>query len=108
MKWMRGLAFLILAIGALGYASAWSAKQRCADLLYAELDAQHIVGLDLHEDKVPLTRDMVSADVTAPFEVLAYVSMPRDLHATVYAKRFRAWPWGVSGDATEMRELVMR
>ncbi|UHQ18989.1 hypothetical protein LVB87_12465 [Lysobacter sp. KIS68-7] len=95
-----------LSIELVGYGLAWSATARCADALYEEASAQDVRGRTLHGDRVLLTRDAVHAQITGPFEVTAWISMPRDLHATIYSKRFRIWPWGTDAQKTEVLYAV--
>ncbi|MUV14606.1 hypothetical protein [Noviluteimonas gilva] len=93
---------LVLAIQGVGYGLAWSAKTRCADALYAEVTAHNVSGLTPRGDRVLPTRDAVQAQVTGPFEVTVWLAMPRDLHATIYTKRFVVWPWGLRARKTEV------
>lgn len=97
---------LLLAIGGVGYGLAWSAKSQCADALYEELSARNVSGRMFHGNRVLPTRDAVQAEVTAPFEVTVWTSVPRDLHATIYTKRFQIWPWGVRARKTQVFHTV--
>jgi hypothetical protein len=97
---------LVLAIGGVGYGLAWSAKGRCADALYDEVRARKVSGLTFHGDRVLPTRDAVQAEITGPFVVTVWISMPRDLHATIYTKRFLVWPWGMHAWKTEVRYTI--
>jgi hypothetical protein len=93
---------LVLATGGVGYGSAWSAKTRCADALYDEIRARNVSGLTLYGDRVLPTRDAVQVEITGPFVVTVWLWMPRDMHATIYTKRFLVWPWGVHAQQTKV------
>ena len=97
---------LVLAIQVVGYGLAWSAKARCADALYEEVTARNTSGVTLAGDRVLPTRDAVQAQITGPFEVTAWIAMPRELHGTIYTKRFFVWPWGLRARKTEVLPTV--
>jgi hypothetical protein len=101
-----GAFVLVLAIQGVGYGLAWSAKTRCADALYEEVTARNVSGVTLGGDRVLPTRDAVEAQITGPFEVTVWIAMPRSLHATIYTKVFRVWPWGLRARETEVAYTV--
>jgi len=92
---------LVLALTGVGYGSAWLARERCADVLFAEISARNVRGITMGGEHVSPTRDAVHAEVTGLFEVTASTALPRDLHAVVYTKRFRVWPFGFRAQQTK-------
>jgi len=91
----------MLVLTGVGYGTAWSARERCADALFAEISARNVSGFTMGGERVLPTRDAVHAEITGPFEVTVSTSLPRDLHAVVYTKRFRVWPFGLLGEKTK-------
>lgn len=59
----------------------------CEELAYREAIAKSIRGFDVHGTKTAVQRsDLVSS--ISPFEVEVTYSVDRDLHATVFIKKF--------------------
>ena len=94
------------AVGGVGYGLAWSARARCADALFADVRARKVSGLAFGGGRVLPSRDDVQAEITGPFVVTAWISVPRDLHATIYTRRFLVWPWGTRPQAMQVIRTI--
>jgi hypothetical protein len=96
----------LLALLFAGYASAFSATDRCKAQMLQDLRAHHVVGFDMARKKFePDTRAMYTS-VPWPFVVDVETSLPRDMHATIYRARFIALPWRVFFASRDAIHLV--
>ena len=77
----------------IGYAAASRKAQACEELAFREAMAQKIHGVDFSGKPVVVKRSTVTSSVS-PFEVEVTYSVPRDMHVTLFTKRFHISPFG--------------
>ncbi len=102
------LAVLAAAISyyGFGYAVAAQKATECEDIAFREAVQKRISGLDMGRNKVTVQRSAVASSIS-PFAVEVSYSVPRDLHGTVFIKRFQISALGaISSDELEVVHLV--
>ena len=70
-----------------GYVAASRNAKICEEIAFREAIATNISGFDMRRTKVSVQRSQVSSTVS-PYQVEVTYSVPRDLHATIFLKKF--------------------
>lgn len=100
-------AALVVGIVGIGYATAWVSLDACAEEAFQEAKQRKISGYAFGGKRVHLTRADMFSEITGPFEVTVWFSLPRDLHATSYSKTFRVYPWARHAGQLQVLYLVL-
>jgi hypothetical protein len=79
-----------LALGtlAIGYASAWSSLDSCAEEVFRDTQRRNVAGTDMLGNRVRPSRGDISANIVGPFLVEVSYMLPRDLHGSIYYTRY--------------------
>ena len=78
---------------AIGYGVASRNSDACEELAFREAVAKNIHGFNAHGTTVTVQRSEVVSSIS-PFEAKVTYSVPRDLHATVFTKKFHISVFG--------------
>ena len=110
MKKLLALPLAVLAAAisyyGFGYALAAQKATECEDIAFREAVQKRISGLDMGRNRVTVQRSAVTSHIS-PFAIEVTYSVPRDLHATIFIKRFRISPLGtIRSDKLEVVYLV--
>jgi hypothetical protein len=84
---------LPLTYCAAGYTAAYPKAGACEEIAFREAVARKIHGVDFSGQTVTVERSAVVSSVS-PFAVEVTYSVPRDMHITVFTKRFHISPFG--------------
>ena len=89
------LVVLAVTLGylAIGYGVASRNANTCEELAFREAIAKNIRGFDPSGTTVTAQRSEIVSSIS-PFEVEVTYSVPRDLHATVFTKKFHVSLFG--------------
>ena len=77
-----------LGILVVGYASAWSSLDSCAEEVFRDTQRRNVAGTDMLGNRVRPSRDDISANIVGPFLVEVIYMLPRDLHGSIYYTRY--------------------
>ena len=88
-----GTVLLVLAVIAVGYATAWVQRDPCIDATWADVAAQGVVGHRLGGTDEAITRKDIEARVKWPFRVEVSYLVPEGLEGTVYVREYTVLPW---------------
>lgn len=83
----------VLAYYGFGYALAAHQASECEEIAFQEAVQKHISGFAIGRNMVTVQRSTVRSSIS-PFTVEVSYSVPRDLHATVFIRRFHISPLG--------------
>ena len=83
----------LLAYYGVGYALAAHHASECEEIAFQEAVQKRISGFMIGRNKVTVQRSSVRSSIS-PFTVEVSYSVPRDLHATVFIRRFHISAFG--------------